>query len=83
MEIRVVNSETKLSGQKCKMINQGIKSNTSHGLSMLYQKLNAIYGTAEAVGYQNLNHFYKYFHIHMGVTPATYMKQGRDEELKM
>ncbi|MDO4338963.1 MAG: histidine kinase [Eubacteriales bacterium] len=44
VEIRVVNSGIKLSEQKCKMINQGIKSNTSHGLSMLYQKLNAIYG---------------------------------------
>lgn len=46
VEIRVINSGVRLSEQKCNTINQGIKSNTSHGLSMLHQKLSAIYGTA-------------------------------------
>lgn len=37
---------------------------------------------AEAVGYQNLNHFYKYFNLHMGTPPASYIKKRRqtDEE---
>lgn len=43
VEIRVGNTGTKLDEQKCKVINQGIKGSTSHGLSMLYQKLNAVY----------------------------------------
>lgn len=47
---------------------------------LMEEKKLAIKEAAEAVGYQNLNHFYKYFHIHMGVTPAVYMKQGRDED---
>ena len=34
---------------------------------------------ALAVGYQNLNHFYKYFNQYMGMTPAAYMKQKRPE----
>lgn len=32
---------------------------------------------AEAVGYQNLNHFYKYFRQYMETTPASYIKQRR------
>lgn len=32
---------------------------------------------AEQVGYQNLNHFYKYFTKYMGMAPASYMKQRR------
>ena len=38
VEIRVRNTGTKLDEQKCRVINQGIKNSTSHGLSMLYQK---------------------------------------------
>ncbi len=44
VEIQVINCGTPLSEQNIRTINQGIKSNTSHGLSMLYQKLNAAYG---------------------------------------
>ena len=32
---------------------------------------------ALAAGYQNLNHFYKYFNQYTGMTPAAYMKQRR------
>lgn len=32
---------------------------------------------AEQVGYQNLNHFYKYFTQYMGMAPASYIKQRR------
>ncbi|MDO4338964.1 MAG: response regulator [Eubacteriales bacterium] len=52
-------------------------------IHLMEEKKLAIKEAAEAVGYQNLNHFYKYFHIQMGVTPAVYMKQGRDEGPKM
>ena len=31
--------------------------------------------TAEAVGYQNLNYFYKYFNQYMGMAPAAYMRR--------
>ncbi|MCD8249640.1 MAG: response regulator [Lachnospiraceae bacterium] len=34
---------------------------------------------AEMVGYQNLNHFYKYFSQYTGMTPAAYMKQKEME----
>lgn len=44
VEICVLNTGKKLSDQACKVINQGIQGNTSHGLSMLYQKLNTVYG---------------------------------------
>lgn len=43
LKIQVVNTGTELDEQKLRSINQGIKSNTSHGLSMLYQKLSALY----------------------------------------
>ncbi|MGN8887265.1 helix-turn-helix domain-containing protein [Blautia sp. HCP28S3_G10] len=32
---------------------------------------------ALAAGYQNLNHFYKYFNQYTGMTPAAYIKQRR------
>lgn len=32
---------------------------------------------AEAVGYQNMNHFYKYFKTQTGMTPAAYVKAKR------
>ena len=31
--------------------------------------------TAEVVGYQNLNYFYKYFNQYMGMAPAAYMRR--------
>ncbi len=34
--------------------------------------------TAEAVGYQNLNHFYKYFNQYMGMAPAAYIRKRRE-----
>lgn len=36
---------------------------------------------AEQVGYQNLNHFYKYFNQCTGMTPAAYIRQRRQEQL--
>lgn len=50
---------------------------------LMEEKKLAIKEAAEAVGYQNLNHFYKYFNIQMGVTPAAYLKQGRDEKTEI
>lgn len=44
VEIQVINSGISLSPQDCYVINQGILGNTSHGLSMIYHKLRAIYG---------------------------------------
>ncbi|MCD8241722.1 MAG: histidine kinase [Lachnospiraceae bacterium] len=44
LEIRVSNSGKKLDSRERRRINQGIKSDTSHGLSMLYKKLFAVYG---------------------------------------
>lgn len=41
--IRVINSGKRLSAQACRSINQGICGNTSHGLSMISQKLAAVY----------------------------------------
>ena len=35
--------------------------------------------TAEAVGYQNLNHFYKYFNQYMGMAPAAYIRRRREK----
>ncbi len=42
--IRVLNTGKQLDRQVCYAINQGIRGNASHGLSMLFQKLNAVYG---------------------------------------
>lgn len=50
---------------------------------LMEEKKLAIKEAAEAVGYQNLNHFYKYFNIQMGVTPAAYLKQGRNEKTEI
>lgn len=44
IHIRVSNVGRTLTEQECRSINQGIHSNTSHGLSMVYQKLLAAYG---------------------------------------
>lgn len=44
VEIRVINSGKKLTPELCKRINYGIRSNTSHGLSMVYRKLQAVFG---------------------------------------
>ena len=41
--IKIVNSGKQLSAQGCYKINQGILSNTSHGLSIIYHKLHAVY----------------------------------------
>lgn len=43
LKVQVVNTGAVLDEQKLRSINQGIRSNTSHGLSILYQKLNAAY----------------------------------------
>lgn len=44
VEICISNSGKKLTEQALRNINQSVRSNTSHGLSMLYQKLSAVYG---------------------------------------
>lgn len=44
VQIKVINSGLPLTKQKCNAINQGIRSNTSHGLSMIDRKLRATYG---------------------------------------
>ena len=44
--IMVANSGKRLNAQACRSINQGICSNTAHGLAMIYQKLTAVYGEA-------------------------------------
>ncbi|HBN55699.1 MAG TPA: DNA-binding response regulator [Lachnospiraceae bacterium] len=49
-------------------------------IRLMEEKKLSIKEAAEAVGYQNLNHFYKYFNLQMGVTPAAYRKQGHEEE---
>ena len=43
LRIQVINSGKALTPQACYAINQGILSNTSHGLSMIYQKLVSLY----------------------------------------
>lgn len=43
LEVKVMNSGTRLTEQQCYAINQGITGNTSHGLSIIYQKLRAVY----------------------------------------
>ena len=44
VEIQVLNTGEPVSEQACYAVNQGILSNTSHGLSMIYAKLNAVFG---------------------------------------
>ena len=44
VEIKIINSGNKLTSQSCYVINQGIQSSTSHGLSMIYYKLQAVFG---------------------------------------
>ncbi|KIR02712.1 DNA-binding response regulator, AraC family [Lachnospiraceae bacterium TWA4] len=43
-------------------------------VSLMEDKKLSIQDAADAVGYQNLNHFYRYFKQYMGETPAAYMK---------
>ncbi len=44
VEIQVLNTGKPVSEQACYAVNQGILSNTSHGLSMIYAKLKAVFG---------------------------------------
>lgn len=46
---------------------------------LLEQEKYSVKEAAEAVGYQNLNHFYKYFNQYMGVPPAHYIRQRRQD----
>ena len=48
-------------------IEKSIKKMTEDGLS--------VKEAAEEVGYQNLNNFYKYFKLHTGMTPASYVRE--------
>ena len=44
IQMKIGNSGVRLTKQECAVINQGIAGNTSHGLSMIYQKLRAAFG---------------------------------------
>lgn len=44
IDIEICNSGHLLNEQECYAINMGMKSNTAHGLSMIYHKLEAVYG---------------------------------------
>lgn len=63
IEIKVINSGAVLSPQVCYSINQGILSNTSHGLSMIYQKLVAVYEKTCAFELSSLNNGMTCFRI--------------------
>lgn len=44
VEIQVINSGNKVTEEMCRTINYAIQGNTSHGLSMVYRKLQSVYG---------------------------------------
>ncbi len=46
-------------------------------IQMMEEQNLSVKEAALAAGYQNLNHFYKYFTQYTGMTPAAYMKQRR------
>ena len=46
-------------------------------IQMMEEENLSVKETALAAGYQNLNHFYKYFNQYTGMTPAAYIKQRR------
>ena len=46
-------------------------------IQMIEEENLSVKETALAAGYQNLNHFYKYFNQYTGMTPAAYIKQRR------
>lgn len=46
-------------------------------IQMMEEQNLSVKEAALATGYQNLNHFYKYFNQYTGMTPAAYMKQRR------
>ncbi|MBQ9067964.1 MAG: histidine kinase [Eggerthellaceae bacterium] len=47
--IRVTNSGATLSESEYRFVNQGVRSNTSHGLSMVYAKLQGMYGNKSEI----------------------------------
>ena len=46
-------------------------------IQMMEEQNLSVKEAALAAGYQNLNHFYKYFTQYTGMTPAAYIKQRR------
>ena len=46
-------------------------------IQMMEEQNLSVKEVALVAGYQNLNHFYKYFNQYTGMTPAAYMKQRR------
>lgn len=46
-------------------------------IQMMEEENLSVKEAALAAGYQNLNHFYKYFNQYTGMTPAAYIKQRR------
>lgn len=53
------------------------KIRVEKSIKLMEEKNLPVKEAALAVGYQNLNHFYKYFNQYMGMTPAAYIKQRR------
>lgn len=49
-------------------------------VQLLDQESISVKEAAERTGYQNLNNFYKYFKIYVGVTPAIYVQRGKDTQ---
>lgn len=47
-------------------------------VQLIEEKKLAVKEAAEAVGYQSLNHYYKYFNFYMGMPPAAYIKRGKN-----
>lgn len=51
------------------------KVRVEKSLEMMEKEGCSIKEAAERTGYQNLNHYYKYFKLYAGMTPAQYVKQ--------
>lgn len=53
------------------------KLRVEESIRLMVEQQYTVGEAAEAVGYQNMNHFYKYFKLHTGVTPAMYVKSKK------
>lgn len=56
------------------------KLRIEHAAHLLEQSNASVKKVSEQVGYQNLNNFYKYFKLYMGMTPAAYMKEKKQSK---
>ncbi len=71
---RVFKKETGLS-----VISYVHKLRIEKSITLMEKSSMSVKEISEAVGYRNLNHFYKYFQQHTGSTPAAYLRQQRGE----